>query len=466
MNIFDNKPEIMKLLENEKDKIIEVICRLIIISLFWGGVNCTALAEGSNPASGKGEVHRLRFFLDQNLVGELAKEELGARLSQYANDLNTVFGKQTIRQFSFDPASDITITSTQPHTGFYIGTVPETGYEIWIYAVLTDNPTQGTYGGMMSIDESGAGVAADLKWDKIYNPSMLTDGSEGLMQYWRQIDHITHELEHVFGVGSGEFYSLSTVDDMTGVDPLQNIRKDAVDPYWSLRRNYFGDPLLNNIWNLDLVGSPTSREDLFNTVSFADVTVSVVNIGPRTIDSTMATLPDLSETKVEVLDRETALPLPGSSVTVWNVRSFPPYYNEVIAEGLTDSTGRFAFIWTPYPHVSVFSNYAHLKLIKVYAEGYKPVVKWVSIYDCQEEKLVHGMDQMIIQVELATEQQACSGDLDGDGDVDGYDLAMFAKAFGSTSGDSFYNPAGDCESNGEIGISDLTVFSRKFGKEY
>lgn len=441
-----------------------LLCGLVILPLVFIGARSPVRAGEIFPLAGEAEVHRLRFFLGPALVGDLTMEELGWRLSQYADDLNVVFGKQTIRRFLFDPGTDITITPSPPHTGTFVGILPETGYEIWIYAVLTDVPSYGTYGGYMSVDQSGAGVATDLKWDRIHDPLLLTDGSDDLEQYWRQIDHITHELEHVFGAGIGEYYYLCMVDDLTGFDPVLDIRKDAIDPYWSRRQDYFADPLLNNIWNLSLVGNPTSRNDLFDTINLAEVTVEVVNRGPRNNDTKMATLPDLSAATVEVSDAETGTPLSDASVTVWKVRSFPPYYNEITAEGLTDYSGGFVFTWTPYPHISVFSNYDHLKLIKVYAQGYEPAAEWVSIYDCQEAKLVYGMDRMIVPVQLFPEPPFCPGDVDGDGNVGGSDLGILAESFGSSSGDSRYNPDVDFEPDGDVDGSNAAFLANDFGR--
>ena len=346
--------------------------------------------------------HDLRFFLSPDLVGGMDPDELKSRMVQYAGDINLVFGKQTNRLFLFDPDTGITVTDTQPHTGS-AGVLPEEGYELWAHAVLTDNPTYGTYGGHMSYDISGAGVAAGLKWDAIHNPSTLVAGTEGVEQYWRQIDHVVHEFEHVFGAGIGEYYSLASVDDMTGVAPVVDIRKTPSDPFWGQRQDYFTDPLLNNIYGLDLVGSPTGLDALRSTVALADVTVAVVDRGPRRTESQIATLPDLSHVYVEVLDDATGLPVSDATVRVWNVHSFTPYDPEELSVLPTGSPGLFEFAWDPYPNISVFSNYEHLKLIKAYADGYEAEATWVSIYDAQQEKMVDGNSQMIVSLRLVPE---------------------------------------------------------------
>ena len=57
-----------------------------------------------------------------------------------------------------------------------------------------------------------------------------------------------------------------------------------------------------------------------------------------------------------------------------------------------------------------------------------------------------------------------SGDFDNDGDADGLDLAAFASAFGSTSGDLNYNPGADFDNNGCVDESDLAVFATDFSR--
>ena len=347
-------------------------------------------------------VHALRFFLDPDLVGDMSAQDLKSNIAQYAEDINLIFAKQTNRRLAFDPDTGISLTQTQPHTGF-AGTLPEEGYELWVHAALTDNITYGTYGGHASMDVSGAGVAAGLKWDAVHDPSTLAGEPRGTEQYWRQIDHIVHELAHVFGAGLGEYYGLAQVDDTTGVGPVVNIRKTASDPYWGRHQDYFTDPLMNNIYNLALVGSPRTLDELRDTVALADVTVQAVDRGARQTDSRLATLPDLSAVRVEVLDDHTGLPIPDADVRVWNVRSCQPYVSEELVVLDAGPPGEFEFSWDPYPHIGVFSNYSHLKLIKVFADGHEPQAMWVSLYDAVQEKLALGNDQMVLTLHMAPE---------------------------------------------------------------
>jgi len=55
------------------------------------------------------------------------------------------------------------------------------------------------------------------------------------------------------------------------------------------------------------------------------------------------------------------------------------------------------------------------------------------------------------------------GDVDGDGDVDIFDLFAVASAFGTVEGDAGYNPACDFDSDGDVDISDLYTCGSNFG---
>ncbi len=54
-------------------------------------------------------------------------------------------------------------------------------------------------------------------------------------------------------------------------------------------------------------------------------------------------------------------------------------------------------------------------------------------------------------------------DLDGSGRVDGIDLSIIGRAFGSGEGDPRYNGSADFDRNGVIDGDDLVIFSFYFG---
>jgi len=56
------------------------------------------------------------------------------------------------------------------------------------------------------------------------------------------------------------------------------------------------------------------------------------------------------------------------------------------------------------------------------------------------------------------------GDIDGDGDVDGFDFGTFALAFGSEKGEPRYNPEADLDHDGDIDGFDFGTFALNFGR--
>jgi len=377
-----------------------VVIMTSIASLAGAMEEKTVCLSDSSVAEVSLEYHRFKFFLHPDLVQGISNEKLSSRLTLYVEDLNTIFSKQTIRRFLFDPEEDIIITEEKPHTDS-AGVLPEHDFEIWAHVQLTAYPIYGTCGGYMGIDESGAGVAAGLYWDAVYDRSTLEDDSGELQQYWRQINNMAHEIEHVFGAGISEYYNLTMVRDATCIDPIQDINistNSLDDPYWSQHLDYFTDPLLTNIWNQARVGAPTSYEELMELTRFADVTAAIINDPCR--QSTSNSIPDLLHTRVSVCERGAQVPVQSANIKIWKVRSFSPYDNELMVDGTTDSDGLLEFWWN-----GTFNNYNHLILIKVYPpDERKPKVLWFSIFDAQEEKMVHGNDTLDIAVTIAATQ--------------------------------------------------------------
>ena len=60
--------------------------------------------------------------------------------------------------------------------------------------------------------------------------------------------------------------------------------------------------------------------------------------------------------------------------------------------------------------------------------------------------------------------QTCEGDFNGDGDVDGSDLAVFAADFGRTDCDTGDPCQGDFDNDNDVDGSDLAVFAADFGR--
>jgi hypothetical protein len=63
-----------------------------------------------------------------------------------------------------------------------------------------------------------------------------------------------------------------------------------------------------------------------------------------------------------------------------------------------------------------------------------------------------------------TVAEPCEGDFDGDGDVDGTDLAVFAADFGRTNCGIPTTCPGDFNNDGDVDGSDLAIFAADFGR--
>jgi hypothetical protein len=56
------------------------------------------------------------------------------------------------------------------------------------------------------------------------------------------------------------------------------------------------------------------------------------------------------------------------------------------------------------------------------------------------------------------------GDVNYNGKVDLQDLVMLALAYGSSPGDTRWNPNADINDNGKVGLSDLAILALHYGQ--
>jgi Ca2+-binding EF-hand superfamily protein len=56
------------------------------------------------------------------------------------------------------------------------------------------------------------------------------------------------------------------------------------------------------------------------------------------------------------------------------------------------------------------------------------------------------------------------GDVNGDGRVDLKDIALVARAFGSTPTSPNWNPAADINGDGIVNMQDIAIVARNFGQ--
>ena len=55
------------------------------------------------------------------------------------------------------------------------------------------------------------------------------------------------------------------------------------------------------------------------------------------------------------------------------------------------------------------------------------------------------------------------GDMDGDGDVDIFDIVIIASAYGTSIGNPAYNPNADIDGDGDVDIFDVVIAAGNYG---
>lgn len=363
----------------------------LFFGLFLACLQLETLAVGSN------QVHCLKFFIHPDLTTNLSMGDLRSRLVLYVEDINSIFSKQTIHSFAFNPDADVVITTNAPYSGSPPTPLPA-DHEIWAHVQPSQFPSYGTHGGFMASDSSGAVVAAGLHWDAVHDRSTLTSGAGywDLIQYWRQIHHLTHEIEHTFGAGLPEYYNLRYAQDLTGEPPILSLSiDDPQDSYWSRHEDFLTDPL--TLWTPDL-----SYSNLMAQVRFADMTAAIINarISPWDLEFESVICPDLSQTRIIVRDSGTGAIVPNTTVKVWKVRPFYPYECFLIVNTNSDANGTVEFAWGD--PVGNLSNYNQLLLIKVYAPGgWSSVARWATTTEAIEAKMLRSQAVFEIPMSLA-----------------------------------------------------------------
>jgi hypothetical protein len=348
--------------------------------------------------------HRLRFFLHADLVGGLSTQDLQARLTQYATHLQTIWHRESLRRLTFNPATDITIVSTDPFSGSATPPLPEYGFELWVHAQFANGSIYGSHGGDAWLDTSGAGGADGVYWTEVYDPSTLAAGSTELYEYWKQIDTIIHEFEHVFGAGSGEYYNSGDFDDVSGVAPIYSLDYFAPeDPFWNSHSDFWGDPLLRGAYTNYRLGNPNALPALLDAVHFSATSRGIINGCYRNGHSpstTHPTLPDVSRVQISVVDANTGQPIPSAILRIWNQPNPGPMSGQERVVVPMSTPGVFEFNWTADSSYTPLNSWDNGKLLKAFASGYQPKAQWEWIYDAERVKTFDNSDVWEITVAL------------------------------------------------------------------
>lgn len=230
------------------------------------------------------------------------------------------------------------------------------------------------------MDKSGAGVLAGLKWTRLYDPDVLAAGA--VADYTIQLDHMLHELAHVYGAGIGEYYNLMSINDTTGLEPLLNIRfSDPADSYWSDKSDFMNDPLLR-------FTPASTRTEYLASVQYSRLTAAIISGSYRN------GMPSFDHYTIQVLDQE-GTPVPNANVKVWNVKGSFSNPSELLFDGLSDQNGNVVLPWGGIGPTHSAMNF--LRLIKAYKDGRSIVQpRYFSIFDADSARLVSQQGEMTL----------------------------------------------------------------------
>jgi len=378
-----------------------------VVALFFGVLMApgTAQAELNSVGNAPHSVHRLKFYVDPALADEIGPAEAGRRLAQYVADVNTVFTRETVRSFVFNPASDLQLiapASAPPcsHSGLVDGEI----------AVCVSKSTKGySHGGLAaSWTFPQKGVTWNLNWIAIHDPLRLSRAitaaapeSTEKDYLGRQLKTLLHELEHVFGAGAGEYYNAAMVKDTTGTAPQADLAlMSDTDRYWWTRQSWRLDPLLGTVFE-QRRDPATNRVITLNMIRFTAGTKANINTDwsdwPKF--GTSKYMAGTTATQVRITDRDTGAALPGAQVSVWrHTGASPQQPMSLLVQGTADAAGHFAFDWDC--GFTCFNSAKSTLLVKASAPGRAPMASWFTIFDAFEQKAVKGQSTFTIDVAL------------------------------------------------------------------
>jgi hypothetical protein len=341
-------------------------------------------------------------------------------LQKYVDDMNFVLAKNTDRQLNFTATMDVDIIITQSQI-FSTGCCLEGVLEDKIGAtpmIAWVQDTNATYsnGGYTSFNQTGAGILNGMYWTQLYDPDTLTADTVEMRNYWTQINNMLHEIGHDWGFGLGEVYNLATVNDATGVEPIEDIRVNN-DPHG----NYWGhwdnatirfDPMRITGYGQPISGSVTDYAGLLDIVEFGELTSAVINGTFRTVayqadPNKIPLFPIyMNQTVVHVINATDGSDVVGADVKIWDQKTHSPYVSTYIYNGVTNSTGQYEFdlAYDGIPgSIESLSGNNKLKMVKVYKEGFTDGYDWISVFDAQKTRQIDGLQQHVLTISLETE---------------------------------------------------------------
>ncbi|MFH0770315.1 MAG: hypothetical protein V1926_02960 [Candidatus Peregrinibacteria bacterium] len=358
-------------------------------SVMARGVRLTMLSPSSSSSSSATRPVVIRFMLDPALV-DTSISDVGQRLSRYVEDINKIYAKTTVRRFVFDPNVHVKIWDKPFPTGG--GCYPlKSGYEYHVF--VQKSPKDFSYNGtsLCNIFDNNALVTASYKWEKIWDDNDIGTDEEARDDYYRrQLRAVIHELGHSHGLGLGEYYSLATLSDDTGIEPDLSVRlTNPDDRYWSSRKKVFNDPMFGmpplETFMADMQFSPMSSKMINMTALDSDLTLC---------DNANLLLCDVFEVRsgtqvpIQVIDEQTGQPVSGCSLKIFKVDAGSSKYELMDAPEIgTDAT--YNYIWQGEgATTSLHASTNLVRLVKAACPGYMPGGEWISVFDLQAAKVM------------------------------------------------------------------------------
>ena len=352
-------------------------------------------------------VHRIKLFVDPAVVGDIGTDEAGRRLAQYVADVNTVFRRETVRRFVFDPATDLQLVNP--------AAAPRCGYDDpvdgEVVVCISRSVVGYSHGGLaMGWPHPQKGVAWNLDWTAIHDPLRLSrtvaaGARESTESDYlgRQLHAMVRELECVFGAGAGfgDYSGTAPVLDTSGMPPLTDLSaQNEADRYWWTRQRWRLDPLFGSVYTERRTPS-ANRVLTLGLIRFTAGTRAAINTDwsdwPRLRTSNY--MAATSATQVRVTDRDTGAPLPAAQVAVWRNPGVPRKPLVLLAQGAADGAGRFSFDWKC--ELSCFSSARSTLLVKASAAQRATGATWFTVYDAFEQKAVQHRPAFTIDLALA-----------------------------------------------------------------
>lgn len=350
--------------------------------------------------------HTIKFYVDPELIENLNSAKIF--ISKYVEDLNFVYSKTTNRIFVFNPEKDLIITNNISWDSFvtctYCDYSPSEKFDI--LTIIKKRSPDYFYppagGNLMD----GSSINGVYYWEKIYDPNNLLTSSE-LDQYGSQVLTMVHEIAHTYGVAIGEYYSLNYILDTTGIEPILDIDLAENYSYWRNKGEdyYKRDPMLGlftDVWgSLD---NQSDRKTLFSKAIFSPLSSAIINSGTyRTVPNLeQKSLPNMSDITIKVTDSKGNL-ISNANVKIFEIEAYSPFASKILVDDYTNEKGEIAFDWLALtPFESPFSAYHEVRLIKVYKTEYTSSVKYISVFDAQEVKVLQGKSKWIIEINISS----------------------------------------------------------------